>query len=101
MNIKKWWKKLEYWKKGGIVGGLIGCFVLVLMIGLGIGLRYGEASYFLLKSIGLPFFIGMVLATERGYTELGGMIPTFIVGTVIYMLVGGIIALIIKKLKKK
>lgn len=50
MKFRDWWKKLKYWKKGGIIGFLIGLLPLLS----GLLSSEGGSGIFLLNFIALP-----------------------------------------------
>jgi hypothetical protein len=94
-NIKKFWEKLNYWQKGGVVGAIFGLIILLLIWKLAIEpfTLSNEVAKIL---VGVPTFLALFIPVESELT-----IYVFVLGIVFYSLIGILIGLIIGKVKRK
>jgi hypothetical protein len=91
MKPKKFWNKLKYWQKGGIIFSLLGILISILAF----------------NCSDTPFCWGVFIATmpvsfastPSTYDIQPFVLPVFI--TVQYFLIGALIGLIMGKVKKK
>lgn len=94
-KLKKFWSKLKYWQKGGLIGFLLGVVYLFFLFPN--DYIFGKYTY------GVLFYLGETFCGDEGtfffgiICELGIMFAYFLV----YIIIGALIGLIIKKLKKK
>ena len=104
MDLKKWWRKLDYWKKGGIISALIPLILFLIsfiipkqleIVSFGIGISFILFNYWLGPSI--SYFTNCLGENCWGYW----FYVSFICSILEFFLIGALISWIIKKLKNE
>jgi len=107
MKLKKFWKGLKHWQKGGIIGFMIGILLMfsLALFGPLLGDRLdpnSTSTNFILSTIfftlGLPYYL-VVLLFSGLYLSDGSLLYAIILGFFSYSMFGALIGLIIGKIK--
>jgi len=97
-KLKEWWKKLEYWKKGGVIGLIVGIILGTSTILCALS-NFGEGC--------LPLIVFWLFwfPFEKIFEKIPGSIAYAIFGygffIIEYAIVGALIGFIISKIRKK
>lgn len=99
IKVKKLWRKLKYWQKGGIIGLIFGLIALFVM--------YNYVSTFSNIFIVLPYLFFVTILWILNALPNDPLAPEGIVviaiflSTIFYTLLGILMGVIIGKIKKK
>ena len=92
-KVKRFWKKLKYWQKGGIIG---------LLVGLIPYLAFDIFPFLAVLAILPMIVISLLVGPQSDPLAIEGIAAyALIISPIFYLILGFIIGLIIGKLKKK
>lgn len=113
-KLKSWWQGLEYWKKGGIIGVVIGIIFLLGAYLYQWWVGYTKPDFSIARLViekpnvieilmVSPFLVAsFILFLIIGAEAPNSLTPVVILlGLVIYFLIGALIGMIIGKIKGK
>jgi len=99
MGFKKWWKGLEYWKKGVYIGALLGLIKIPLFVTF--GERLPISVHYLFSKIPDEMICNLFKINEGESCGFFVLIYGFIYNPIFYAVIGGLLGFIYTKMIKK
>ena len=97
MGVKEWWKKLSYLKKGILIGALFGFIIYIFTFN-----NYSQDTLFnqVIGNLGYFTFCKILKADIGEDCGWGFIVNGWLLLPIVYAIIGIIIGLFIKKIKK-